>query len=337
MLLHRRTTALLLASLASAVALFALPAGGSAATIGSNLVNAPNSNGGCTNLVPIPQPVSCTFVISTLNGASTAVDGLSPTVPSVITGWHVSVAAGNPSDALGMLRVLSGNLPVATSDPVSLPSAGGLVNAPARIPIQPGDRLGVSVSGTVPMLGSLGNMLTTGAGVGSVDSVLSSVLNNVPIVPSLLNNSALQISADIEVDADGDGFGDVTQDLCPLVAALQVVCPSVAISNPSYIASNGVRLTLSESSKISMKVERITRGHKKNGKCRSRARRGRRCKIVRTVQRVDNLVAPAGTSTVPIVTARLKPGSYRATITATGTNGVATKAVVSFKIKRKRR
>ena len=42
-------------------------------------------------------------------------------------------------------------------------------------------------------------------------------------------NTLLNAAATVEPDADGDTFGDETQDLCPTNAALQVACPVVPV------------------------------------------------------------------------------------------------------------
>jgi hypothetical protein len=40
-----------------------------------------------------------------------------------------------------------------------------------------------------------------------------------------VGNTLLNVSATVEPDADGDGFGDETQDQCPSQTALQAACP----------------------------------------------------------------------------------------------------------------
>jgi hypothetical protein len=40
------------------------------------------------------------------------------------------------------------------------------------------------------------------------------------------NNLPVLLSGTIEADADGDGFGDETQDQCPTNAAIQTACPT---------------------------------------------------------------------------------------------------------------
>jgi hypothetical protein len=42
-------------------------------------------------------------------------------------------------------------------------------------------------------------------------------------------NAIMLANADIEPDADRDGFGDETQDACPINAATQGACPAVPI------------------------------------------------------------------------------------------------------------
>jgi uncharacterized repeat protein (TIGR01451 family) len=86
-------------------------------------------------------------------------------------------------------------------------SSNGVIRMPARIRVVPGDVLGMSGGG---------NCLVPGA--GTADRIASSG-TEVPDAgePTLANASQgrLNVAATLEPDADGDGFGDETQDRCP--------------------------------------------------------------------------------------------------------------------------
>ena len=91
----------------------------------------------------------------------------------------------------------------------------GLVKAPVRIPVQPGDVLGMSTAAapdphpncTIPSSGTAGNVIafrTTGPAPDAGDVTLDSA-----------DAGRLNVAATLEPDADGDGFGDESQDRCP--------------------------------------------------------------------------------------------------------------------------
>jgi hypothetical protein len=52
------------------------------------------------------------------------------------------------------------------------------------------------------------------------------------------------VSAILEPDADGDGFGDESQDGCPQAAAAQGPCPTVALDASSVIKKRGKVIVL---------------------------------------------------------------------------------------------
>ena len=91
----------------------------------------------------------------------------------------------------------------------------GLVKAAVRIPVQPGDVLGMSTAATpdphpnctLPGSGGAGNIITyrtTGPAPDAGDVTLDNA-----------DAGRLNVAASLEPDADGDGFGDETQDRCP--------------------------------------------------------------------------------------------------------------------------
>src|SRR5205085_4335180 len=78
----------------------------------------------------------------------------------------------------------------------------------------------------------------------------------------------LLVSADIEPDADHDGFGDETQDQCPSQATTQGPCDRAAPAVSGLRVSSGkVSYTLSEGATVSFRLERAATGRKVKGKC----------------------------------------------------------------------
>jgi hypothetical protein len=155
-----------------------------------------------------------------------------PTLPAlvpmsgVITRWSLRTVVGISPPHPQVLKVyrptaLPGKFAVvAESDPIVL--ASGLNTAAARIPVQTGDHLGLSEQkGAVQPFSPL--CLGSGEGIIGVVSGDPTVGSTVE-VSERPPGSQLPIVATIEPDADGDGFGDETQDLCPQSAASQAAC-----------------------------------------------------------------------------------------------------------------
>ena len=150
-------------------------------------------------------------------------------IDGVIVRWRVRVNTNqNGMIKLRPLRPLGGDtfMPVSsTTEPVTTGPAQGLFTFDTRIPVKAGDLLAIqstvspssavftaarsTVAGAVQ--GSLGGPTADGqTGTGSAGFSFEILTN-----------------ADVEPDADGDGFGDQTQDQCTTSAATQGSCPVV--------------------------------------------------------------------------------------------------------------
>ena len=185
--------------------------------------------------------------VSLANGAG---NPLPATIPSsgVITRWSFSIAlpigpetalfetlkvfrpTGVPQQLLvaaesSKERATAGNQSFSTRIPVQ---AGDLIGALAEVPpatgsvfcntANPGDRV-AAIAGTAP--------------AGSTVSVVEEIegIQN-PVVVS------------VEPDADGDGYGDETQDACPQSASTQAACPVVKLSSTATVKKKLVTLAL---------------------------------------------------------------------------------------------
>lgn len=199
-----RTTALIRATGLTAVLgslAFAVPAQ-AVTRVGNSLAATPSSvslcgsSNGCT-LVP-------------------AENATLATVSGVVVRWRVKAAAAAQTSIA--LRVLRGNTAIARSAAQTL-TAPGIATFPTRLSILAGDRLGIDAFGDNPPIAAF-------PGSGSLDRWAPALGPNetrartdqLPVVELLLN-------ADIEADADSDGWGDETQDRCPAQAGPQDGCP----------------------------------------------------------------------------------------------------------------
>jgi hypothetical protein len=92
-----------------------------------------------------------------------------------------------------------------------------------RVPITAGDLLGLYGSaGTFYCVAPAGNIIAKVSG-----DPASGATNTY----TTLDSTAIPFVATVEEDVDKDGFGDVTQDLCPQSAAVQVACPLVVLDS----------------------------------------------------------------------------------------------------------
>jgi hypothetical protein len=172
---------------------------------------------------------SCADASSWAQKSSTSVPGYQvPTGNWVVTSWSHK-ANGSIGKELS-LRVWR-----PSGDPNVYTKAGGsalevltagTVNAFAtRIAVTTGDVLGLRVSGG----GGASCIFNTGLG-GDTVRYDSSAGTDPPTgsATTLLGEfggSRLNLTAQIEPDADADGYGDETQDLCPSKAAVTIACP----------------------------------------------------------------------------------------------------------------
>ena len=184
---------------------------------------------------------SCLYVQTALGGISTAASS-----PGVIVRWRVLNGGGgayrihvltdNPGGSGGAFHAYhvlgtseSGNVTAPTDSAFSKISS-----FPARMPIPVGAYVGVAVpGGTVPgfqsSVGSQAKYSRTEAPISGVTGVVGES-----------HNGAILYDADIEPDVDGDDYGDVTQDSCPISASVhEGPCPAVVAAGGGAAAGAG--------------------------------------------------------------------------------------------------
>ena len=179
-----------------------------------------------------PDTTNCGEDAASTVQVATAAGSPSYSVPpggGVITSWqHNAATDTTPVKSVNLrLKVFRGTgaantyLTVGESDVKTLTS-GGLKTFPTRIPVQAGDRLGFGQVGLgysyCIWAGVSGDLLT------SSDAAPDPPVGSTVVFPSPFGPYRLNVAATVEPDADGDGFGDETQDGCPSEADTQGGC-----------------------------------------------------------------------------------------------------------------
>jgi hypothetical protein len=136
-----------------------------------------------------------------------------------------------------------------------------------RIPVQQGDRLGIHGDINVGALfcpeGKLADV------VGIVDGT-PFLASGAPTIFGESSELQTPISAVVEPDVDGDGYGDETQDKCPQLAAFQVECPPIALDTFAVVAKSSVTLLV-----VSDRPTQVTVGAHAGHKSKSARASGR--------------------------------------------------------------
>ncbi len=259
--------------------------------------------------------IPCTLAQRDISAARVAPDGLTSPASGVVVRFRLLVNAATTDTAAPVaLRIVGAPLgfgaleriATGTSEVVTIEDVSGVQGFPTRLPIQVGDQVGV-------------DLLTGNLNVGITRSVAGS---SIPVwgTPTLQDgapprtpsgsyaNEELLLQADIEGDADGDGYGDETQDGCPSQAATAGAClpPETFIDSKKRFGKkkNKVRVSFHASDPAA----RFT--------CRLNDERSRPC-------------------STPVVYRGLPIGRSKVYVTASGATTDPTPAVAKVRVRRK--
>jgi len=213
----------------TAIVVLALPAASRAAVdFGENLVDPPD------NGLPCPD---CTVWNTLMHPSYYAGTPTSP-VDGILVSFTIRKAPPIAGDANSPMHVRvirpSGSQwsGLGASSPEVVPStAAGLETFPARLPIRTGDYLGVEANGS---FGDL-RIVETNPFIGQI-AINSPPLpaDGTPVNQGGGGSLKVSLRGRVEADADGDGFGDETQDGCPVSAKAQEPC--ICRNRPATIA-----------------------------------------------------------------------------------------------------
>jgi hypothetical protein len=181
-------------------------------------------------------------------------DPLPLTAPSsgVITQWKTIVALaelppGAITESMTVLRPAGGAQFTVVGQSTPGAVANGLNTFATRIPVQAGDHLGLA--------GTFAPLYCRTELPGDAMGVFKGVLAPGATTPfETAGGYRVPVSAVIEPDADGDGYGDETQDKCPQSAALQTACPVVKLSLSKIVKKSSVKILVSTDAATSVKV-----------------------------------------------------------------------------------
>jgi hypothetical protein len=142
-------------------------------------------------------------------------------VATSMTYSAASAPAGAQVRAVFARPAAAGSYTVSAKSELFPMVAGTVTTYPIRVSVQVGDYLGLNVKGAgvsvaCYYLDDGSSIMESGSDVDSTSTLLPGISGN-PGFPD--------ISAVIEPDADRDGYGDASQDLCPTSALTHGACP----------------------------------------------------------------------------------------------------------------
>ena len=244
----------------AAIGVIAAPSAGAAVEFGDTCVG--------NELAPVDATVAS---LSTVGGAlplaapsSGVITQVKLRLEPVPVGLPSTVKALRPAGGFAYTNV--GEAPIT--------GVTGVATAPARIPVQAGDRLGLHGQ-PFPFEGE--TVYTVYCAETEDESVLGATPGNAPVGSTAEYGPVIEgrvpVSAILEADSDNDGFGDETQDGCPQLATAQGPCPTVAIEASRAIKKKGsVVVLVTTDSAASVKVTGVANlGKKKKARLGSKA------------------------------------------------------------------
>ena len=188
----------------------------------------------------------------------------------VVTKWKVNAALALPPgftlpQKMRVLRPTGGpNQFLSVADSAVGAVGSGQNTFETRIPVLAGDRFGAfGTPGGAALYCPTSNAADL-LGVKAEDAPPGTTATYAPS-----EKTQLALSVVIEPDADGDGFGDESQDLCPQSAAQQIPCPVLklkAVSLPP--TKSAVRVLVASDSPASITVSasaKVPKGKKGGG------------------------------------------------------------------------
>ena len=338
-------TRLTIAAVSALAGLLVLPAAGQAATnFGSRLLNDPTENT-CEKVAQTCTLVSYIHPIDPEGdpySGGAPVDGVitkfrarafAVMTPGTITFRVADISLPDPNNNDSAIASAKGTGPTMTIVPEESPETK-ITEIAGRLPVAKGQHLAVDASTSIGIIyNSNGNTysylfappLVEGAGPrGSTEGV-----------------NELLVAATIEPDADKDGFGDETQDQCSRQATTQGPCDDTKPGVQNVKVANGqVTYSLSEAATVSLLLERKQPGRRVGKNCVKQTPKNKtkkRCSKFKAVGGAFAGTGNVGGNTVTLPNGKkLKPGTYRLTLTARDAAGNETKTTTTFTVKKKK-
>ncbi len=174
----------------------------------------------------------------------------------VVVRWSVNGASGPL--ALRVLRPAGGfHHTFVSTSALGTPASMGVATFTTRQPIRAGDHVGIEVGPASQV------SLIAPSPMGATGAAWLATPDGSTVAPIATEDTVFAYNADVEPDADGDGFGDETQDQCPANASTPGPCPPAPPppgttpppdTTPPTLSASGTRATLSKRGSISFFV-----------------------------------------------------------------------------------
>lgn len=260
-----------------------------------------------------------------------ASSGASYVVPSngILVKWGTRTGTiGQPVMTAATFATQSGSdINVVRWTPFQLAADNAATEFPARIPVVAGELLGMSVyNGSASMCSGFtptADLILYGGGSPLITP------GNSFTPGSAIPSHRVPIWGVIEADADGDGFGDETQDKCPQSADYVDACPVLEISQKLSGGSKQINVLATASVNTSLTATaKVKLSKKKTVTVTSKATAAKAGKLT-TVK----LTLPK--SVVNAIKQLKKGKSLSASVTLTG-QGIANTATATGKVKLKK-
>jgi hypothetical protein len=322
-----------------------LPATGQAATVfGSRLNHDPVSGGECKEL-GIPCTLVSFIVPTDPNGDPYAggapVDGVitkfriraDAPAPTQVTFRLANISRPNPGDEDNAVATGAGTGPTLTIQPSEGPEVP-IQEIGGRLPVKKGQHLAIDATDVLATETNGGNKFTY--------VFTPALTNGGSLQASLEPTGELLVQGVIEPDADGDGFGDETQDQCPTQKSTQGPCDTTPPGvNGLKVNGSTISYSLSEAATVSFQLEKKAKGRKVGGKCVKQTagnKKKKACPLFKKIGARFNGPGATGANTATLPNGKkLKPGTYRLTMTAADVAGNTTTKTITFKVKKKKK
>jgi Domain of unknown function DUF11/PASTA domain len=136
----------------------------------------------------------------------------------VITQLRTSSGTPNATISIKVIRPSTSTILFSTA-PLTVTNAGDVVSVDVRVPVEQGDTIGFWVGSNNVGCAVTGGTSDTFAGMnGSADQPAGPIAGSI----TTATGARLAVAARFENDADGDGYGDDTQDSCPTEPTIHV-------------------------------------------------------------------------------------------------------------------
>jgi hypothetical protein len=211
----------------------------------------------------------CT-IVQTAVGSGTA----AAPIDGVVVRWRVKTNGAGGPFGLRIAKPFTGNLLIgAGASVLESATVAGTNEFATRLPIRVGDNLGLAITEATEIsdVRYKEGVLTPGASTSYFAPELPE--GGGGTAPSIVNNQAETFfNADIEADADRDGFGDETQDRCVGVTGTSSGCdiiapiPVLTSTSPQGVGSLKIKLSVNEAAKFEA---RASVKYKSNGKSKT--------------------------------------------------------------------